>query len=163
LHIRAARSSDLIALTEIHNYYVLHSNATFDTRPLNADERQLWLEKYAKTGPYRLLVAEENKQILGYVSSHRYREHTAFTKTIETSIYLVPECQGKGVGSALYTRLFEELSKQDLHLALAGIALPNPASVALHQKFGFKEVGTFEEYAVKNGVFISSVWMQKKL
>jgi phosphinothricin acetyltransferase len=163
LRIRTACRADLSALVEIHNYYIEHSNATFDTRPLSAKERQHWLDKYSETGPHRLFVAEENLQILGYASSQRYREHPAFEQTIETSIYLAPDCVGQGVGSALYLHLFEALRGQTLHLAVAGIALPNDASVALHKKFGFKEVGTFEEYAVKHGKFISSIWLQKKL
>ncbi|MGE3728727.1 MAG: N-acetyltransferase family protein [Candidatus Sericytochromatia bacterium] len=160
--IRPASHADLEALAEIYNHYVFHSHATFDTEPLQFEARQRWLNKYAKTGPYRLWLAERGHQILGFASSNPYRDHPAFCQTVETSIYLAPTCQGQGVGSALYTRLFESLADQGLHRAIAGIALPNPASVALHQKFGFSEVGTFDEYACKNGVFISSIWMQKK-
>ena len=72
-------------------------------------------------------------------------------------------CRGQGVGSALYRMLFDDLATEPVHVALAGIALPNDASVALHRKFGFTEVGVFREYAVKNGRYLSSLWMQRLL
>jgi L-amino acid N-acyltransferase YncA len=67
----------------------------------------------------------------------------------------------EGVGSSLYRALFERLAGEPVHVILAGIAMPNDASVALHRKFGFTEIGTFREYAVKNGRYISSLWMQR--
>ena len=77
--------------------------------------------------------------------------------------WLAPEQRTKGLGSLLYEALFTKLKSEPLHLAVAGIALPNDASVALHKKFGFTEVGVFQEYAMKHGQRISSVWMQKRL
>jgi phosphinothricin acetyltransferase len=82
---------------------------------------------------------------------------------VEFGIYLDPRFRGGGVGSALYECLFDQVSSEELHLAVAGIALPNDASVALHRKFGFTDVGVFEEYAVKHGAYISSLWMQRRL
>lgn len=67
----------------------------------------------------------------------------------------------QGVGSLLYRALFECLADEPVHVFPAGIAMPNDASVALHRKFGFTEVGTFGEYAVKNGQYINSLWMQR--
>lgn len=100
---------------------------------------------------------------MGRASSFRYRQSQAFDKTVEIGIYLAPEAMGKGVGSQLYQSLFDALSNEDLHLAVVGIALPNNGSVALHKKFGFKNVGVFDEYALVKGKFYSSVWMQKRL
>jgi phosphinothricin acetyltransferase len=82
---------------------------------------------------------------------------------VETSIYLHPEQRRGGVGTALYTALFKILQQQPIHLAVAGIALPNPGSIALHRKFGFETVGTFKEYACKRGVWISSTWFQRAM
>ena len=82
--------------------------------------------------------------------------------TVEVSIALDVSSRGQGVGTALYRALFDSLDLEpSVHVALAGIALPNDASVALHRKYGFTEVGTFREYAIKNGQYISSVWMQR--
>ena len=70
---------------------------------------------------------------------------------------------GKGIGSQLYHSLFKILAEEDIHLAVVGIALPNDSSIALHQKFGFKQVGVFDEYAYVAGKYYSSIWLQKRL
>jgi phosphinothricin acetyltransferase len=82
---------------------------------------------------------------------------------VEVGIYLHPDLHSRGIGSALYRPLLDNLRSENIYVALAGIALPNDASVALHRKFGFTEVGVFEKYAVKNGTYISSVRMQLQL
>ena len=163
MRIRAAQAADLPALTEIHNHYVLHSQASFDTEPQTPEQRRSWFDGYAETGPYRLLVAEAGDKLLGAAWSSRYRPHPAFERTIETSIYLAPDARRQGIGSALYTQLFADLAAEPLHLAVAGIALPNEASIRLHRRFGFTEVGIFKDYALKHGQYISSIWMQKPL
>jgi phosphinothricin acetyltransferase len=99
--------------------------------------------------------------VVGYACSQRYRDLEAFSETIEVSIALDISCRGQGVGTALYRELFDSLAREQVHVALAGIAVPNEASVALHRQFGFTEVGTFREYAAKDGQYISSLWMQR--
>ena len=131
--------------------------------PRNAEDRRDWFSKYKEHGPYRMIVCEENGIVQGCAFSSRYRDHFAFDQTIETSVYLAPDAHTKGLGTALYTELFSLIKNEPLHLAVAGIALPNEASIALHKKFDFEEVGVFKEYAIKNGKYISSVWMQKEL
>jgi phosphinothricin acetyltransferase len=148
--VRPARPADLARLVTIYNHYVQHSTATFDTEPVSVASRRAWFETFSGAGPHRLLVAAEGEQVLGCASSGPYRSHPAFAQTVEVGIYLDPEVRSTGVGSALYGRLFEELRSEALHLAVAGIALPNDASVALHRKFGFTEVGVFAEYAQCN-------------
>ena len=120
-------------------------------------------KNYDLIGPCRMLVAELNGEVVGRVGSFRYRQPQVFNQTVETGIYLAPEAIGKGVGSRLYQSLFDILSNEYLHLAVLGIALPNDGSVALHKKFGFKDVGVFDEYALVKGRFHSSLWMQKRL
>lgn len=147
----------------IYNHYVTNSYATFDTAPSTVESRSSWFETFAESGPYRLFVATDGPRVIGCASSGPYRSHPAFARTVEFSVYLDPDVRARGVGSALYRVLLDALDTEDLHLAVAGIALPNEASVALHRKFGFREVGVFDEYAMKNGVYISSVWMQRRL
>lgn len=161
--VRPAHRDDLARLVAIYNHYVGHSVATFDTVPTSVEDRAGWFETFSDTGPHRLMVAAEGARILGCASSGPYRAHAAFAQTVEVSVYIDSEVRATGVGSALYGALFEQLGTQDLHLAVAGIALPNDASVALHRKFGFTEVGVFEEYAAKNGAYVSSLWMQRRL
>lgn len=163
MNIRYAKPDDLARLTEIDNYYIANSQATFFVEPRKAEDRRAWFNNYKESGPYRMLVCEENGVVQGCAFSSRYRDHFAFDQTIETSVYLASDVRTKGLGSLLYKELFDALKNEALHLAVAGIALPNDASVALHKKFGFEEVGVFREYAVKNGQYISSIWMQKRL
>jgi phosphinothricin acetyltransferase len=148
---------------ELRNHYVAHSFATFDEQPLSHAFVESWIASFGPQGPHQLLVAEAPGQLLGYCSSQAYRTHPAFARTIETSVYIAPEAGRRGVGSALYERLFQLLRGQPLHRAVVGIALPNDASIRLHQKFGYTPVGVFTDYAVKNGRYISSHWMERAL
>jgi phosphinothricin acetyltransferase len=161
VEIMTAVEDDLPGIVEILNYTAANSIANFDTRPVSVADRRDWFEQFSSTGPYRLLVARRDSLVVGCASSHRYRDHEAFSQTIEVSIALHASCRGQGVGTALYRELFDRLAHEPFHVALAGIALPNEASVALHRKLGFTEVGTFYEYAVKDGQYISSIWMQR--
>ena len=163
LTIRPGTIEDLKSIVAIDNHYIQNSHATFDTEPRLYEERIKWLNNYKISGPYRIFVAEEDNKTLGYCTSSRYRDHKAFDQTIEVSTYLNPDHRSKGLGTALYKKLFDSLKEEPLHLAVCAIALPNEASVQLHKKFGFKEVGVFNEYAIKNGTYINSMWLQKAL
>ncbi|MCX7380058.1 MAG: GNAT family N-acetyltransferase [Alphaproteobacteria bacterium] len=159
---RSAQIADLPLITDIYNYYVLHAQTPFATEPDSVESRMPWFESF-DDGRYRLLVADAEGSILGWASSSRYRPSEPFDRTVESSIYLHPKCRTRGVGSLLYDGLFAILQTQPINVVLAGIALPNDASVALHRKFGFEEVGTFREYARKRGAWISSAWFQKQV
>jgi phosphinothricin acetyltransferase len=161
VEIAPATAGDLAGIVEIYNYTAANSIANFDTRPVTVAERRGWFEQFSATGPYRLLVARRGELVLGYASSQRYREHEAFRETVEVSVAIDATCRHQGLGSSLYRALFDGLADEPVHVALAGIALPNDASVGLHRKFGFTEVGTFREYAVKDGQYLSSIWMQR--
>jgi phosphinothricin acetyltransferase len=161
--VRLATRGDLPELVTIYNHYVENSYATFDTEPVTVESRLAWFDTFSDVGPYRLLVACDGDRVVGCASSGVYREHPAFAYTVEVSVYVHPELRARGIGSALYHPLLDNLRSENVHVALAGIALPNDASVALHRRFGFEEVGVFEEYAVKHGRYVSSVWMQLQL
>jgi phosphinothricin acetyltransferase len=161
VEIEPAVEGDLAAIVAILNETAANSTANFDTRPIGVGDRRRWFGQFAPAGPYRLLVARTGGVVLGYAASQRYRDHEAFRETVEVSVALDAGSRGKGAGSALYGALFDGLAGEAVHVALAGIAMPNDASVALHRKFGFTEVGTFREYAVKNGEYLSSLWMQR--
>lgn len=162
MRVRSATLEDLVPLMALRNWYVENSNATFDESPLSEPAMQAWFSQFGQ-GPHRLLVAEHQGRLLGYCSSQQYRSHPAFLKTIETSIYVQPGSGGGGIGSALYEALFQAIAEQGLHRAVVGIALPNEASVRLHERFGFRSIGVFSEYACKRGQFISSQWMERNL
>lgn len=163
LAIRSASVDDVGALRALRNHYIAASHATFDEQPLDAEAVDAWVRGFADTGRHRLLVAEKAGRVVGFASSQPYRHHPAFRLTVETSIYVAPGEGGGGIGSRLYEALFAAIAGEALHRAVAGIALPNDASIGLHRKHGFREVGVFDGYAVKNGAFVSSVWMQREL
>ena len=160
--VEPGREDHLPAITDILNYTIMNSNATLATQPVTLADRREWFGRFSVTGPYRLFVARRGSRILGYAASQPYREHQGFRETVEVSIALDAASRGQGVGTALYRALLECLADEPVHVALAGIVLPNDASVALHRRLGFTEVGTFHEYAVKNGQYLSSVWMERR-
>lgn len=161
--IGPAVEADLPGTVEILNETIMSSYATFATRSTSVAEQREWFGQFAATGPYRLLVARSGGRVVGFAASLPYRDHEAFRQTAEVSIALDRRHRGQGLGTKLYGALFDRLAGEPLHVLLAGIALPNDASVALHRRFGFTDVGTFNEYAVKNGRYISSLWMQRRM
>jgi phosphinothricin acetyltransferase len=161
--IRSARSEDLAALTDIYNHYVRTSAATFDIA-LRTIEAQLgWFTHYTETGPHRLLVAVRANQILGYASSSRLAARQAYATSIETSVYVHADFCGQRVGTQLYAALFAALAHEDLHRAYAQVTLPNPASIALHRRFDFRELGVQDEVGRKFGRYWSVQLLEKHL
>jgi phosphinothricin acetyltransferase len=158
--VRAASAVDLPALTAIYNHYVRSSAATFDIAPFTVEQRRSWFDHYADSGPYRLLVAADDTGVLGYATSGQFRAKPAYSTSVEVSVYCHPQALSRGIGRSLYVALFSALETEDLHRAYAGIALPNPASVALHRRFGFTDVGVFREVGRKFGKYWDVLWMQ---
>jgi phosphinothricin acetyltransferase len=163
VELRPARAPDLAALTAIYNHYVRETPVTFDVEPYHEEARRPWLEGFAPEGPHRLFVAERGGDLLGYAGSMGFRPKAAYATTVETTVYLRPASEGQGVGSLLYAKLFEALQGEDLHRACAGITLPNPASIRLHERFGFRPVGVFHEVGRKLGRYWDVAWYEKSL
>jgi phosphinothricin acetyltransferase len=160
--VRPATADDLERINDIYNHYVLHSQATFDVEPITIEARREWFSHYSTSGPHRLLVAEE-ATVLGFATSSPFRLRAAYATSIETSVYCDPDGLGTGIGSTLYTRLFEDIKDEDLHRAYAGISLPNEASVSLHERFGFVKVGEYTEVGRKFGRYWNVAWFEKTL
>jgi 2-haloacid dehalogenase len=161
--IRSARSTDLTALTDIYNHHVTSGPATFDIDPFDAAERREWFDHFTPAGRYRLLVAEQGGRVIGYASSSRLRPKAAYDRSIETTVYLAPGTEGRGVGSMLYQQLFSDLRGEDLHRAYAAITQPNPGSVALHRRFGFSDIGTMSEVGHKHARWWDVLWMERPM
>ena len=160
---RPADIDDLPRLTEIYNHYVVNSQVTFDLEPVTLEERRVWFAQFAATGPHRLLVAEENGVVVGYAGSFRFRSRRAYDATIETTVYCAPEAVGRGIGSALYGALFEALREETLRVAIGAIAVPNPPSIALHERFGFRLAGVTHEVGRKFDRYWDVAWYEKPL
>jgi len=161
--IRPARESDLQALTSLYNHYVRETPITFDLRPFSVDERRAWFARFGETGRHRLQVSETAAGVNGFASSGGFRPKAAYDTTVETTLYLAPEATGVGLGTRLYAALFESLESEDVRLAVAGITLPNPASIALHERFGFEPVGIFRQVGYKFERYWDVQWVQKEL
>lgn len=161
--IRPAQDDDLPQLTSIYNYYVLNTPVTFDIKEQSVEERRIWFKQFALTGHYRLLVAAEGKKILAYAATTRFRPKAAYQTTVESSVYCAVDAVGQSLGTWLYRALFETISGEDINRIVAGITLPNPASEALHRRFGFKPVGVFSEIGRKFDQYWDILWMERPL
>ncbi len=163
--IRRGRVEDAPRISEIYNHFVLETAITFDTEPKSAEDRREWLAQFGSAGRHQLFVAEDAGRVLGYACSHRFRVKPAYDPSVETTIYLDPAAAGNGLGTELYAALFDALSREGdrVHRAYAGITLPNPASVALHRRFGFHVVGRFREVGRKLDRWWDVEWYEKEL
>jgi len=164
IHIRPATLNDLPRLTEIQNHYIENTHITFDVHAFTPEQRIGWFTEHSDGQRYRVLVAEDrDSDLLGYVATGRFRPKPAYETTVEISVACTPHMVHKGVGTKLYAELFAVLSGEDVHRVVAGIAQPNPASNALHQRFGFRPIGTFTEVGRKFGRYWNVTWMEKSL
>ncbi|MFF1548547.1 GNAT family N-acetyltransferase [Streptomyces sp. NPDC058291] len=164
--------ADLEALTSLYNHYIRETAVTFDMVALTPEERRPWLLSHPEDGPYRLLVAREtdsqdiqgtSQEILGYATSSPFRPKAAYSTSVEVTVYVAPHAGRRGIGTLLYKALFEALAGEDLHRAYAGIAQPNEASARLHERFGFRPVGTYREVGRKFGRYWDVTWYEKEL
>jgi phosphinothricin acetyltransferase len=161
--VRYASEGDLPRLTEIYNHYILNTPITFDIEPYTVEQRRAWLAQFAERGPHRLFVAEQDGVVLGYAGSHKFRDRKAYDTTVEVTVYCAPEATGQGLGTLLYSALFEAVCDEDLHLAVAGTTLPNDASTALHERFGFTLVGVMHDVGRKFDRYWNVGWYEKVL
>ena len=162
LVIRNGESADLNDLVEIYNHYVTNTHITFDTEPFLVTDRIQWYNQFDETGPYRLLVALDDEKIIGYASSTRFKTRAAYNTSVETTIYLHPDACGRGAGRRLYGELIDSLVREPaVHRAYGGVALPNDASVALHEALGFERVGSYHEVGFKFDRFWDVDWFEK--
>jgi phosphinothricin acetyltransferase len=162
--IRPATEADLSALTELYNHYVVHTPITFDLEPIAPEQRREWLLEHSHGGRHRLLVAsDEDGQVVGYASTSRFRTKAAYDTTVESSVYCRFDRVGRGIGTALYGALFDAVKDEDIHRIVAGVTLPNAASVALHERCGFGRVGTLSSVGRKFGRYWDVAWFERPL
>lgn len=159
VQLRFATFDDLDGMYEIYAPIVERTAISFETVPPPVPELA---ERLADTMPaYPWLVAIEDARVLGYAYGHRFATRAAYAWSVETSIYLDEHARGRGIGTRLYDALLRLLGAQGYHQAFAGIALPNAASVGLHESAGFRLVGTFERVGFKFGRWHDVGWWQR--
>ena len=161
IDIRHARLDDLPRLTAIYNHYIRETAITFDIEPYTVEGRRPWLAQHGTSGRHQLVVAEVGGTIVGYAGTGTFRAKQAYETSVEMTVYLDPAATGRGIGAALYGDLLPRIAREDVHRALAGITLPNPQSIALHQRFGFRPVAHFTENGRKFDRYWDVVWLEK--
>jgi phosphinothricin acetyltransferase len=145
--IRPATPDDASAIVDIYNHYVATTVISFEERPVTPDEMAGRIRDVLAALPW--LVYESEGRVVGYAYATKWRVRSAYRYSAETSVYVAPGQGGKGIGSALYKTLLEELRAREIHMAIGGIAQPNPASVALHERLGFEKVAHFKQVGRK--------------
>lgn len=153
VQVRSATPDDARRICEIYNYYVLNSGATFEEQPVSEAEMGTRIGECLAHYPW--LVAERDEHLLGYCYATRWKPRSAYRMTVETAVYVDKDRQREGAGALLLANLVERLRELKLHCALAGICLPNPASIALHEALGFRKVGELEEVGYKFGRWLN--------
>lgn len=159
--IRAAVLEDAASLAEIYRPFVLDTTISYELVPPDADEMAARIE--AKQQAHDWLVLEEDGRILAYAYYGVFRERPAYRHMVESSIYLAPTAQGRGLGRALYTALIASARQRAYREMLAVIALPNPASVGFHERLGFLPAGVLPRSGHKFGAYLDTGFWQLPL
>jgi phosphinothricin acetyltransferase len=160
--VEPAGPEHVAAIARLYATEALDGYATFDVEGL---PDAVWEERRRSTGPGDVLLVAlgGDGAVLGFGWSNAYRPKPAYASTRETTVYVDPAAAGKGVGTALYVRLLEHAAAAGVHLVVAGIAEPNPASTRLHERMGFTPVGTMTEVGHKHGRYRDVSWWQRRL
>lgn len=145
--IRASTAADAAAIADIYNYYVRETVVTFEETPVSAAEMARRMADIGESFPW--LVCEEGGAVVAYAYASRWKSRSAYRFSVESTVYVDEKHHGRGIGSEVYAALLAQLRRCGFHTAVGGIALPNPESVALHEKLGFREMAHFAEVGWK--------------
>lgn len=159
LRIRGASAVDAAAIARIYNYYVQNTVITFEEEPVAAEAMATRMAEI-ENGALPWLVAELDDAVVGYACATKWKVRSAYRNSVETTIYLEQGHEGRGIGTRLYAELLSLLRAKGLHVAIGGAALPNAASVALHEKLGFERVATFRQVGFKHDKWVDVAYWQ---
>lgn len=160
--IRPATAQDAEGIAGIYNHYIANTIITFEEQTVAPEDMA---ERIGAVDSAALpwLVAERDGRLLGYAYAAPWKTRSAYRFSVETTVYLDPEARGQGIGSRLYEALLANLGERGVRAAIGGVALPNPASVALHEKLGMKKVAHFEQVGFKFDQWIDVGYWQINL
>ncbi len=157
--IRTVTNLDAKNIVKIYNHYIENTTVTFEEKCITTAEMNKRIQKVINLHlPW--LVIEEEGVLLGYAYATPWKERSAYRFSVEASVYMSSKAQGKGLGSKLYQALFVELKKLPIHSILGGITLPNPASIALHEKLGMHKVAHFHQIGRKFDQWLDTAYWQ---
>ena len=156
--IRLATSEDAASICDIYNHYVRETVVTFEEQPVAAEAMAKRIADIEVRLPW--LVWEEGGRVLGYAYASPWKVRAAYRHSVEASIYLAPTATGRGIGSRLYRAIIQDVRGRGIHCLIGGAALPNEASVALHEKLGFEKVAQFRQVGFKFGRWIDVAYWE---
>jgi len=160
LNVRAASSSDAGPIASIYNYYVENTVITFEESAVSALEMAMRIAEVQTKGlPW--LVAERDGSVIGYCYATPWKTRSAYRHSVESTIYLRNGLGGRGIGKTLYSALLTRLQEHGVHAVMGGAALPNAASVALHEGLGFTQVATFRQVGFKHDQWVDVAYWQR--
>jgi len=158
--IRPVSAADATAIAAIYNHYVTGTTVTFEEEPVSTEEMARRIETLTGQGqPW--LVAEVDGQLAGYAYATKWHHRHGYRYSAEVTVYLGKDFGGRGIGTALYKELFPLLEASGIRSLVGVIALPNAASIALHEKFGMRKVGHLKAIGMKFGEWIDVGYWQK--
>ena len=159
LRVRDAVAADAAPIAGIYNHYVAETVVTFEEEPVPPAEMAARIQD-VRSAALPWIVLEHEGAVTGYAYASKWKGRCAYRFSVEGTIYLAPSFAGRGAGTVLYRRLLAELKETGLHSVLGGIALPNEASVGLHEKLGFQKVAHLREVGFKFGRWVDVGYWQ---
>jgi len=157
IQIRDARPSDAEAIGRIYNNYVVNTTVTFDTEPKTVEDRLAWLEAHGERHP--VVVAEVDDEVVGWGSLGPWHPRPAYDASVEVSCYIAPDSLGRGIGSRLMEHLIDRAERIGHHALISQVVAGNRASIALGEKFGYREVGRLPEVGRKFDTWLDVIIM----
>lgn len=161
MKIRSATDADAEDVLTIYRPIVEKTAISFELTVPTIDEMRQRIQSSVESHGW--LVAHDNNEVVGYAYASKHRPRQAYQFSVEVSAYVRGDRQGLGIARDLYETLFEELKQRHFHYAFAGIALPNEASIALHQSLGFESIGVFRDVGFKFEKWHDVQWWQRKI
>ena len=159
--IRPATEADLPGILEIYNDAVLHTTATYDYEPRTLEHRRQWFEDHQRDNYAVFVAVDETGRIVGWSALNPYHARPGYRFTTENSVYIAADRRGQGIGKQLLEPLIEAARARGLHAIIAAIDATNQASIRLHARYGFEQVGHFKQVGFKFGRWLDVVYLEK--
>ncbi|WP_197491753.1 GNAT family N-acetyltransferase [Microbacterium sp. H83] len=159
VQIRDAEAIDLEAITAIHNHAVEHTTAIWNEETIDVANRAAWLADRQERG-YPVIVAVDDSGVVGYASFGGWRPHSGFRHTVEHSVYVRDDAQGRGVGKTLMIELIDRARRSGVHVMVAAVDSSNLGSIVLHKRLDFMQVGRMPQVGAKFGRWLDLTFLQ---
>jgi len=158
IQLRPAAESDLAAINDIYNYYVLNSTCTYQEQPERISDRLIWFRNHGPKHP--VIVAEQKKEVVGWGSLSPYHRRAAYRHTVENSVYVHPDWHRRGIGSLLLQDLIKQARDLGYRAIIAAIDSDQASSIILHARYNFQKVGRMQSVGLKFGRWLDVVYME---